>query len=48
MAKGSMAIYIGVNKLQEQIDIIEKELLPALESKTKKIEKSFEDTCMVL
>ncbi|WP_176700346.1 hypothetical protein [Gilliamella sp. Gris1-4] len=48
MAKGNMAIYIGANKLQEQIDIIEKELTPALESRTKKIEKSFEGICMVL
>ncbi|OCG26003.1 hypothetical protein A9G11_01350 [Gilliamella sp. wkB108] len=48
IAKGNIAISVGVTQLQEQIDHIEKELLPALDSSTKKIEKILEGTDVVL
>ncbi|WP_294610751.1 hypothetical protein [uncultured Gilliamella sp.] len=48
IAKGNMAITIGITKLQEQIDLVEKGLLPALDSSTIKIEKIFEGTDVIL
>ncbi|OCG03994.1 hypothetical protein [Gilliamella sp. wkB112] len=48
IAKGNIGVTVGVSKLQEQINHIEKELLPALDSSTKKIEKILEGTDVVL
>ncbi|MWP46770.1 hypothetical protein [Gilliamella sp. Pas-s27] len=48
IAKGNMAIAIGITKLQEQIDLVEKDLLPALDASTKEITKMFENTDVIL
>lgn len=48
IAKGNIAISVGVTQLQEQIDHIEKEFLPALDTSIKNIEKTFEGSDVVL
>lgn len=48
IGKSDISVPIGVKKLQEQIDLIEHNLIPALEKSTKQIKKELSGTDVIL
>lgn len=48
IAKSNLSVGVGAQKLQEQIDIVEQNLIPALEKSTEQIRKELSGTDIIL